>query len=126
MFYVDFDKSKNLLKLRIEHDFNEQEAKQWLEQIEASLDNVQPGFKILTDLRDVRTIDESTVQYIDHVMDLCNQKGVSKVVRVIPNSSKDIGFNIMSIFHYSHGIPIITCPTMVEALNRVFPKQECV
>jgi hypothetical protein len=50
-------------------------------------------------------------------MDLCNQKGISKIVRIIPDSQKDIGFNILSLFHYRHGIPIVTCETAAEAMK---------
>jgi hypothetical protein len=46
---------------------------------------------------------------------LCDQKGVALVVRVVPDPTKDIGFNILSLFHYPHRPPAVTCKTMVEA-----------
>jgi hypothetical protein len=36
-------------------------------------------------------------------------------VRVIPDSRKDIGLNIMSLFHYRRGVRIVTCETLAEA-----------
>ena len=48
-------------------------------------------------------------------MDLFDAAGVDTIVRVIPNPRKDIGFSIMSLFHYRHGVHIMTCETMEEA-----------
>ena len=52
---------------------------------------------------------------IDSIMDLFNTAGVAAIVRVIPNPRKDIGFSIMSLFHYSHGVHIMTCENMEQA-----------
>lgn len=48
-------------------------------------------------------------------MELLGRHGVSKVARVIPDPGRDIGFNILSIFHYSRSVKIHTCPTREEA-----------
>jgi hypothetical protein len=37
------------------------------------------------------------------------------VVRVIPDETKDIGFNILTVFHYPHRPQIVTCQTLPEA-----------
>ncbi len=124
MFYVDFNKAEKLLKIKLTHIFDEKDAEQWLAQIKVCLKNVQPGFKILTDLTSVERVDAATIQYIEQAMDFCNQKGVSKIVRIIPDSAKDVGFNIMSIFHYDNNIDIITVSNMDEAINRLFFKHK--
>jgi hypothetical protein len=48
-------------------------------------------------------------------MELMDQHGVEIVVRVIPDSAKDIGLNIISIFHYPNRPRIVTCQTLTEA-----------
>jgi hypothetical protein len=50
-------------------------------------------------------------------MDLCNKKGIALVVRVIADPRKDIGFNILSIFHYRRGVRIVTVETLDEGLK---------
>jgi hypothetical protein len=55
------------------------------------------------------------VPYIERMMDLFNKKGVEMVVRVIPDPYKDIGLNIMSLFHYPRRVHIVTCETLEEA-----------
>jgi hypothetical protein len=37
------------------------------------------------------------------------------VVRVIPDPHRDIGLQIMSYFHYSGDVQILTCQTLAEA-----------
>ena len=53
--------------------------------------------------------------HIEKAMDLCNEKGASLVVRVIPDPHRDIGLQIMSIFHYDGNVKIFTCETLAQA-----------
>ena len=39
------------------------------------------------------------------------------VVRVIPDPYKDIGLNIVSLFHYPRRVRIVTCETLEEAMR---------
>ena len=50
-------------------------------------------------------------------MELYRSRGVARVVRIIPDPGKDIGLGILSIFHYPHGLQIITCENRAEALR---------
>jgi len=52
-------------------------------------------------------------------MDLINQRGVSLIVRVIPDPAKDIGLNILTIFHYPRQPRIITCQKLAEAIQQL-------
>ena len=117
MFFVEADGLKNVLRITIESSFGKEEAELCLNRVKDCLLQLQPGFKVLTDLRNAINIDHSALHYIDMMMDVCNKKKVSQVIRIIPDASKDVGFGIMSIFHYSNKVHIITCKTMVEALN---------
>jgi hypothetical protein len=62
-------------------------------------------------------MDLACVPYIERMMDLFNKKGVETVVRVIPDPHKDIGMNIMSLFHYRRRVHIVTCKTLAEAMK---------
>jgi hypothetical protein len=42
---------------------------------------------------------------------------VEAVVRVIPDPQKDIGLNILSLFHYRRRVRIVTCATLGEAMK---------
>jgi anti-anti-sigma regulatory factor len=115
MFQVKADKSKNLLRINFTGHVDLEEAQRYGEQAAALLAGLQPGFQLLTDLSGLETMDFACARYIRQVMELCSKKGVAKVVRVIPDPRKDIGFNILSLFHYRRGIRIVTCETLEEA-----------
>lgn len=55
--------------------------------------------------------------HIESAMDMCNEKGVAEVVRIIPNPRRDIGMQIMSYFHYGGDVRIMTCESADEAMN---------
>jgi len=53
------------------------------------------------------------------IMDLCSGKGVSTVVRVIPDRNKDIGFNLISRFHLQRQVKARTYASLAEAIKRL-------
>jgi len=77
---------------------------------------------MLTDLGRLDSMDIACATEIGKVMELCDQKGIGKVIRVIPDPSKDIGLSILSHFHYKHRPKIIICENM-DDLARLFSRQ---
>ena len=115
MIEATVEKSTNLLKVRYNGHIGPEESKRGAKQIELLLSELQPGFRLLTDLRALEVMDLGCVPDIEHVMDLCDDRGIGMVVRVIPDPHKDIGLNILSLFHYRRGVRILTCATLQEA-----------
>ena len=115
MIAAQIDRASNVLKLSFAGEVKVAEARQALEEIKRLVVEIQAGFRLLTDLTGLALMDQACVPEISKTMDLLNQKGVSLVVRVIPDPHKDIGFNIMSLFHYRHGLRIVTCDTLEQA-----------
>jgi hypothetical protein len=117
MFQVEVDKSKNLLKISYAQHVGPEDTKGVAEQAPALLRDLRPGFRMLTDLSGLESMDLECVPYIERLMDLCNQQGIEMVVRVIPDPQKDIGMNILSLFHYRRRVRIVTCKTLAEAMK---------
>ena len=117
MYQVGVDKSKNLLRITYAERVGAEDTKRVEVEIPLLLAEVRAGFRLLTDLSRLESMDLACVPYIKRMMDLCNKKGVELVVRVIPDPQKDIGFNILSLFHYRRRVRIVTCPTLEEALK---------
>ena len=86
-----------------------------IEIIRANIREAGPGFSLLTDLSELQEMEIDTVRDITRVLDLCLEAGVSQIVRVIPDPSKDIGFHLLSMTHYRGRVPIMTCETLAEA-----------
>jgi hypothetical protein len=117
MFQLGVDKSKNLLKITYAQHVGPGDTKRVEEELPPLLADVRPGFRLLTDMSGLESMDLACVPYIRRMMDLCNKKGVELVVRVIPDPQKDIGLNILSLFHYRRRVRIVTCPTLEEAMK---------
>jgi hypothetical protein len=115
MFQVGVDEAKNLLKITYAQHVGAEDTKRVEEKIPPLLTELRPGFRLLTDLSGLVSMDLACVPYIKRMMDLCNKKGVEVVVRVIPDPRKDIGLNILSLFHYRRRVRIMTCATLEEA-----------
>jgi hypothetical protein len=118
MFVTEFNKSQRLLRITLAGHTTAEEARSCTESVRSLLADIQPGFRLLADLGGILSMPTTAAPYIGQLMDSCAEKGVVLVVRLLPaEPSKDIGFAIMSQFHYAPDVRIVTCATMEEAAN---------
>jgi hypothetical protein len=118
MFVTEFDKSQRLLRITLAGHTTAEEARSCMESVRSLLADIQPGFRLLADLGGILSMPTTSAPYIGQLMDSCAEKGVVLVVRLLPaEPNKDIGFAIMSQFHYAPDVRIVTCATMEEAAN---------
>ena len=115
MIKFEVDQPRNRLTIRFSGKIVPQETEAGLEQIRSGLAQLQSGFHLLADLSDLEAMDIGCAPFIERAMDLCNEKGAAIVVRVIPDPHRDIGLQIMSIFHYRGDVQILTCETLAQA-----------
>lgn len=115
MCEAEVDSVKNLLTVSYTERVTPEETKRCAEKIALLAGQLKPGFRLLTDLRRVESMDLGCVPHIEAMMDLCDQKGIGMVVRIIPDPHKDIGLNILSLFHYQRQVRIVNCETAEEA-----------
>lgn len=124
MFTTETDQSQNLLLIRYSGCVTSDEARRCLEEIPKTLANLPSRFRLLVDLTDLESMDVSCAPYLEKIMDLCNAKGVSTVVRVIPDPRQDIGLQIMSYFHYGGDVQIAACESVSEAMAILTKSQD--
>jgi len=111
----EVDEPKRLLVIRFREVVRAEETERGLKQIRDGLLRLQRGFRLLADLSELQSMDVDCAPFIEKAMDMCNEKGASMVVRVIPDPHRDIGLQIMSIFHYGGDVQIFTCETLAQA-----------
>jgi hypothetical protein len=116
MFEIQFDPAKNLLRIAFAGCVTADEAKLSSERLAQMIDSVPEGFRLLTDLSGLKSMELQSAPFVEETMKLCAKHGVSSIVRVIPDPQADIGLSIMSVFHYSRRTPITTCQTLTEAM----------
>lgn len=112
---VEIISAGNLVRMHFRGQLNGEKLQARLGALEDLLNRMQPGFTLLTDLSELDSMDLDCGPYIAKAMELVRARGVGKVVRIIPDPHKDIGFNIFSIIHYRGKIPIATFSTLAEA-----------
>ena len=119
MFTIELDQPQNRLTIGYSGHVNPDETHRCAEEIRVAVTKLKPGFRLLVDLTDLKTMEVSCAPHIRNIMDMCNQNGVAEVVRVIPDPRQDIGLQIMSYFHYSSEVRVVTCPNADEALEQL-------
>ncbi len=115
MFLATVNKPKQLLYLSYIERVTVDELERGRKDIETLLADLAPGFRLVGDLSRLDAMDVKCSKEIGKVMELCEQKGVGLVVRIIPDPQKDIGMNILSLFHYRRHLRIVTCESLAEA-----------
>ena len=83
--------------------------------LEGMVAELAPEFRVLADLSRLESMDIACVPEIGKTMELLERHRVGLIVRVVPDPSKDIGFNIISAFHYKNQPRTATFETMEEA-----------
>jgi hypothetical protein len=116
----EVDEPKSLLVIRYRGHVAAEETEKGLNDVRAGLAKLKAGFRLLADLTELEKMEMGCAPFIETAMDLCNEKGASMVVRIIPDPHRDIGLQIMSIFHYSGDVRIITCQSVAEANEILF------
>ncbi len=115
MYRIEVNAAGNTLEIHLQECFETEQGRELVGELSRRIHELKPGFRLLTDLSQLRNMDIDAHKSIDEVMELCNKYKVSKVVRVITKNTSDIGFNIMSLFHYSHSVIIHTFNSLEEA-----------
>jgi ABC-type transporter Mla MlaB component len=114
-YSVSTDVAKNLLSVHLLGDIDPDCMKACVDQIALQLPALAKGFTILTDLSGLKSMDTRCIPELERMMDLGRKAGAGTVMRVIPDPAKDIGFNILSLFHYRNKVNVLTFQSMAEA-----------
>ena len=117
MYQIEVDKSKNVLHFTFSQHVTAEETRRWRQQLCEVLGTLRQGFTLLSNLSSLDVMDLDCAPDIEWSMEALNEAGIARVVRIIPDPRKDIGFNIMSHFHYRRSVTFVTCDTMEEALK---------
>jgi anti-anti-sigma regulatory factor len=115
MFLATINKSKRLLHLSFIAKVRVEELAQAHDEVVGLIADLPRGFRLLSDLDRLDSMGADCAAEIARMMEVCDQKGVELIVRVVPDPSKDIGLGILSQFHYPHRPRMITCQSMAEA-----------
>jgi len=119
MILITSNKRQRLLCLNYVRHVSPGDLRASFEELKAVLGELPDGFRLLADLSQLESMDPDCAAELGHAMDLFDSKAVSLIVRVIPDASKDIGFSILTVFHYARQPRVISCQNLGEALHQL-------
>jgi hypothetical protein len=115
MLLVTSNKSKQLLQICYIGQVRLEDLQSGREDLTTQLKELSPGFRLLADFSQMESMGLDCAPELGRMMDLIGQAGVALVVRVIPEPSRDIGMNILTVFHYPHRPRVVACQNLTEA-----------
>ena len=122
MFAVKVEQLGNALSIAYGGRVTPDETRLCSDEVRLALNILKPGFRLLVDLTELKTMDLSCSPFIANIMEMCDAAGVAEVIRIIPDPTRDIGLQILSFFHYGSDVYIRTCATVAEA-NELLAEQ---
>lgn len=115
MFSLEISDQGKRLDVLYSGHFDLSQGEQFCAHIQKLIPRLKKGFIIVADLSSLEYMDNNARPFIEKAMDILNSAGVSKVIRIVPDREKDIGFSIMSLFHYSSHVALHTFKSCSEA-----------
>ncbi|MFZ1220128.1 MAG: hypothetical protein WAO00_12605 [Chthoniobacterales bacterium] len=117
MFVVEADTTKQLLVLSVAGTVTLDESRETVGRVREKLGEMSPGFVALVDFRWLESMTAAAAPFVAEIMDAFVARGVSAVVRVMPDPRRDIGLNILSPFHYGPEVRVMTFQTLADAIQ---------
>ena len=114
-YMVESDAENSLLVIRYRGRVAPADVADCVGEVADALTKMPNGFRLLADLTALESMDVACAPHLERIMQLCDAKGISVVVRVVPDARRDIGLQIMSRFHYGPAVGIFTCKSLEEA-----------
>lgn len=119
MITVSYDEKHNAIIIEYSGIVDAAEAARFFSEIQTLVPKCRKGFNILADMSMLQVMAPETLETVKKAMDFFNAHGVEEIIRVIPDPSQDVGFSIMSLFHYSKEVKFSTVRSRKDAESHV-------
>lgn len=123
MIICNVDESGRVLTMSYAGHIAADEMRRCLGTVRDLMAQLEPDFFLLTDLSNLESMEAECAPELGAIMDLCSEKGMQKIVRVIPDPTKDIGFNLLSTFHHMPPVSTQTHQSLAEAIQQLLPQK---
>ena len=121
-FEIEADPERQILRTHFRGVVTSAGLQACAERSASLIARMKPGFIVVADLSELEEMELDCVPHITRLMDLFRRAGVKRVIRVIPDASKDIGFTLLSHTHYRGQVPFETLKSMAEVQSALAGK----
>ena len=115
MINVSYDAEYNAVVVEFVGNVDAAQTKRLFLELDKILPKGRKGFKLLSDLSAVDTMEPEVENELGKAMEYFNARGVLEVFRVLPDPDLDIAFSVLSGAHYAKGVRIHTVRSREEA-----------
>lgn len=115
MVHIHADTDRQILSFEFAGQVSAEDMQAKIKDLRRELERLRSGFILFTDLGKLEAMENAATDQIAEYMDVCAAKGVGRIVRLIPDPAKDIGFALLGVFHYEKDIPLVTCTDIEDA-----------
>lgn len=119
MIKLTHDKEINAFVISYQGSIDANHAEQLYSELLVLLPQGEKGFRVLVDFSEATSVSPEIKDSLKKIMDILNAQGVEEIIRIIPDPACDVGLSIMSIFHYSKNVKLITVSCREEAESRI-------
>jgi hypothetical protein len=120
MFLATTNKLRRFVHVNFIGKVRVEEIQEGVASIPQLLDDMPTGFTLIMDLERMDSMGKECAKEIGNLMELFDQRGIGKVIRVIPDKAKDIGFQILYLLHYAHHPPVQICESLRQIDEKDF------
>jgi hypothetical protein len=117
MIFASVDNSGHVLTITYGRRVGRAETRAALRTLEELAPRLKPGFILLSDLTMLDSMEEDCAEDIGAMAEVLDRHGIATIVRVIPDPTKDIGLNIISMFHFHLPVKVHTRDNLAEAIS---------
>jgi len=114
-YVIRADVPRNLIEVYYHGHVGVAEVRAVHDEVLILLPRMRQGFTYLADLSGLESMELDCMVGITSIMDACNAAGIGTVVRIVPDTRKDIGLNILSITHFRRSVHVLTFQNLAEA-----------
>jgi hypothetical protein len=111
------DDSGRILTVSYSHHVTAKHVENCRRRIRDDMQHLRPGFALLSDLTHLKTMDADCAESLGAMIELCSSREMNLSVWVIPDPSKDIGLNLISLFHCWRPVRTHTRTNLAEAVK---------
>jgi anti-anti-sigma regulatory factor len=115
MVSIHADPDRQILTFKFAGQVSAADMQLKVEDLSRELERLNSGFVAFTDLSELDFMENAGTAQIATYMDLCTAKGVGRIVRLISDPARDVGFQLLSVFHHEKGVRTITCANLEDA-----------
>ena len=112
---IRVEEACNLVRTRFVGHPTRRDLEAGVGRIRAALALLKPGFTVLADWSQIEGMDLDSVPAIAEIMEMARTHGAALIVRVLPESSRDIGLNILSATRLRGSVRTVTAENREEA-----------